>query len=321
MENVQAWLKAHWKPFIIAVAAGVVVWFLFMRKKSNGGTVLTLPGMTGGSSSSGAAGGPAADSAAPAPAAPASAAASAAPLSFNQWLQKTWNPSYLTQGHGGLNQWINDLIATYEQQTGVSRDNAAVAGVPSYEWFKGQYAVGGWRPPAAPPAGVRPPAARGSGFRGGDVYPPFAGPDARAIPARVATGARLPAAPLGTPMRAKQPLSTDVRRANRRETAVAEISRAQSPVPLPQSFSVPIREHQEATRPILAFQAQSPVNATQAGGGELQTDAPTGVEQASAQQKATIPPPIALAAPNVARGRRRMGPMRPLPQARQRWGN
>jgi hypothetical protein len=43
-------------------------------------------------------------------------------------------------------------------------------------------------------------------------------------------------------MRAKQPTKMDVRRAERRYTDIAEVSRGAQSVPLPQSFSVVIRQ-------------------------------------------------------------------------------
>lgn len=247
MENAKAWLKAHWKPVLAIGLAGLVaIWFLFLRKSSSQGTALTLPvAATGGGAS-----GPGTSTDTTSAPTTGTAPAASAPESFMAWLNRTWNPSYLSAGHGTLQQWESDLVSAFAQQTGQLATDIPKTGlktaptVPAYDWFKTQYAGGGYRPPTLPPfAADRTAAGRGTGFRGGDPYPAFAGMDARALgTARAASAAGLPAAPLGTPMRAKQPGPNDVRRSARRQTAITELSRAPGTVSLPQSFSVPIRQ-------------------------------------------------------------------------------
>lgn len=319
MEKVQAWLKAHWKPFAIAFVAGIAVWFLFMRKNSSGATALSIPSPFGGGSASGSSSG----------SAPAStdttgstgAQAAAGPPSFMDWLKNTWNASYLPKGLT-VQQWESNLVSKYSADTGAVIQDVPSTGlrtgatVPGYDWFKAQYSVGGWKPPANPSQVGGP--IRGSGFRGGDIFPSAWG-DSRPAAQRAASATNLPAAPLGTPVVPKQPTSMDVRNAPRRQTAIAQVARGNPPPTMPQSFSVPIREHLEKTRPVLTIQAVNSENQDAANPPSPQTPAATQAELASSDQKSTQPPPLAAATPNIARGRKRYGAQRVPAKPTQRW--
>jgi len=326
MEKVQAWFKAHWKPFAVAVAAGIVVWFLFMRKTSSGKTALSIPMVSGGGSAAGA-GGPAGSSP-NAPAAPPGLAP-ALPVGslWDQWLG-TVKSAVPTTGRS-FKQWTSDLVATYQSQTGqIPAGVTQGAGFYTYspDFLSGLYPIYQANSPAATttpmpfPSPVPRPlgAARGSGFRGGDPYPSTFG-DFRPSGARAATSGNLPAAPLGTAVAPKQPTAMDVRKAPRRQTAIAQIARGNPPPTMPQSFSVPIREHLEGTRPVVAFQAVNANNQNAATPPLPHTPVPTQAELASSDQKALKPAPMPQAAPNIARGRARFGHQRVPAKPTQRW--
>jgi hypothetical protein len=265
LANATAWLKAHWKPLLaVSVAAAAVLYFLFSRKKGSGATTLTLPAASLGGGSTGP--GNVADSgvaAATAPLIPAVTVATA-PLGslWDQWLAAL-APASILSGGRSFQAWAGDLVARYHSETGqlpagVTQGAGFYTYTPAFlQSLYPQYRTASGPPTASQAAGPVPPRVihpplpvRGSGFRGGDVYPSFTGQTAALAAARQASASGLPAAPLGTPMRAKQPTKMDVRRSERRYTDIAEISRGSQAVPLPQSFSVVIRqtnpEHQNS---------------------------------------------------------------------------
>lgn len=328
MEKVQGWLKAHWKPFAIAVAAGIVVWFFFLRKSSSRATAVTLPaGSPGGGGSAGggaASGDTGAAAGASGPSSPWGKAASQIFDTFADWL------SYFGQRGdvvGQSNQAQLQGEFQKEQQDWLARIKAGTGDlVPSPSggaWWNP--ATGTYINPSATPATPGPGSGhgkisilRGSGFRGGDVLPSAFG-DSRPAAARAAVAANLPAAPLGTSVAPKDLLAMDVRRAPRRQTSMAQVARGNPPPTMPQSFSVPIREHLEGSRPVLTVQATNPENEDAANPPSPRTPVATQAELASSDQKATNPAPMAAATPNIARGRKRFGTQRVPARPTQRW--
>jgi hypothetical protein len=262
MENAQAWLKAHWKPVLAVVLAVVAVWFLFLRKSSGTkATALTIPNAaTTGASSGGSLG--TTDS---------STSTSPTPIAaVGKWFQTILGYQgaavanlFKAPGDTGI---AKQVTSGSDLQVIGPAVPVSYAGYPDLTsmtpvLYQGQQfwaftseligGVTGSAPaaPAAPAATAAPKMAgaggnplRGSGFRGGDVYPAFTGQTGALGTARQARASGLPAAPLGTPMQPKQPTEIDVRRAPRRLTDIAQLSRTTDAIPLPQSFSVVIRQ-------------------------------------------------------------------------------